>query len=349
MLCRSTSRPTWAPSSRANHVMYGAPASPVAPSSSTTRWASHSRRCTLPPRGWSPGSTRRSSSRAPPAASSIRPGRGDEDQPAEDQQPPRRLGEQGPAEPVGQQPGADPDPDQPVRRGQGAQQHGRDDLAGLGLQRGRRDHAVRGRAGHRELVEVGAQGADRRLLVDVADHDLREAGAQPGDQLRRGEAASAEVEEVVGRTPDVGAEELEPELGEPGHGAVQPALLDRFRSGGQRPGQGVPVHLPRGPRGQHVHDRQPWHQRGRHRVPEQLLGLRLVVGRVRGDVADEELVARGRPADRGRGTDHPRDGEQCGVDLARARSCRPPSLIWSSARPPNSSPAGSFTTRSPLR
>ena len=74
MLCRSTSRPTFAPSSRANQVMYGAPASPVAPSSATTRWASHSRRCTLPPRGWSPARTGRRSSRAPAAASSIAPG-----------------------------------------------------------------------------------------------------------------------------------------------------------------------------------------------------------------------------------------------------------------------------------
>ena len=74
MLCRSMSRPTSAPSSRANHVMYGAPASPVAPSSSTTRWAIQSRRCTLPPRGWSPGSTLRRRTRAPAAASSIRPG-----------------------------------------------------------------------------------------------------------------------------------------------------------------------------------------------------------------------------------------------------------------------------------
>ncbi len=67
-------RPIRAPSSRAYQVIHGAPARPVAPSWSTSRSAAHSRRCTLPPRGWSPGVSPRSSSRAPAAASTIRPG-----------------------------------------------------------------------------------------------------------------------------------------------------------------------------------------------------------------------------------------------------------------------------------
>ena len=51
MLCRSTLRPMSAPSIRAYQVMYGAPASVVAPSSSTTRPASQSLRWIRPPRG----------------------------------------------------------------------------------------------------------------------------------------------------------------------------------------------------------------------------------------------------------------------------------------------------------
>ena len=241
--------------------------------------------------------------------------RRDEDQPAESEQPPGCLREQGPPEPVCEQPRADPHPDQPPRPGQGAQQHRRHHLGGLRLQRRRRDHAVRGRARDRELVEVGGQGADGGMLVDVADHDVGEAGAEPRDQLCRGEAAAAEVEEVVGRGPDLGAEELEPELGEPPHRAVQPTILGPLGGGGQRPRQRVPVHLAGGLGGEHVDHRQPRHQRGRHRVPEQLHGLGLVERGIGRDVPHEELVARSGLAHRGRGPDHARHGQQRRVDL----------------------------------
>ena len=68
-------RPIRAPSSRAYQVIHGAPARPVAPSSSTSRSATQSRRCTLPPaRMVARASSPRSSRRAPAAASTIRPG-----------------------------------------------------------------------------------------------------------------------------------------------------------------------------------------------------------------------------------------------------------------------------------
>ena len=67
--------------------------------------------------------TLRSSSRAPAAASSIRPGGVTKTSHAEGQQPPATAGEQRSSRaPSAQQPGADPDPDQPARAGQRAQQ-----------------------------------------------------------------------------------------------------------------------------------------------------------------------------------------------------------------------------------
>jgi hypothetical protein len=71
--CRSTSGPTLAPSARAYRSSQD-PVSEVAPLNSASRSAVHSRRCTLPPRGYRPGFTPRSSSRAPPAAITSRPG-----------------------------------------------------------------------------------------------------------------------------------------------------------------------------------------------------------------------------------------------------------------------------------
>ena len=108
---------------------------------------------------------------------------------------------------------------------------------------------------------------------------------------------------------------LEPELGEPPHRAVQPTILGRLGGGGQRPRQRVPVHLAGGLGGEHVDHRQPGHQRGGHRVPEQLHGLGLVERGVGRDVAHEELVARSGLAHRGRGPDHARHGQQRRVDL----------------------------------
>ena len=135
--------------------------------------------------------------------------RRDEDQPAESEQPPGRLREQGPARaPSPSSVVADRHPGQPAQAGQGAQRHVATTwptwvLSGVG-----RTVAVAS-AGPAtvELVEVGGQGADGRVLVDVGDRDLGEALAQPGHHLGGGEAAAAEVEEVVGRGPDVGAED----------------------------------------------------------------------------------------------------------------------------------------------
>lgn len=71
--CRSTSGPTLAPSARAYRSSQD-PVSEVAPLKPASRSAVHSRRWTLPPRGYRPGLTPRSSSRAPPAATASRPG-----------------------------------------------------------------------------------------------------------------------------------------------------------------------------------------------------------------------------------------------------------------------------------
>ena len=49
------------------------------------------------------------------------------------------------------------------------------------------------------VVQGRGEGGDRRVLVDVGDGGLGEPGAQPGHDLGCGEAASAEVEEVVVR------------------------------------------------------------------------------------------------------------------------------------------------------
>ncbi len=129
-------------------VMYGAPASPVAPSSSTTRWASHSRRCTLPPRGWSPGSTRRSSARAPAAARSIRPGGV-----TKTSQPAASSHQDGWGSSVQPRVSAsrrDPIPTQVSQYGPASARSsgGRDHLPDLRLERSRRDGPVRG-AGRR--------------------------------------------------------------------------------------------------------------------------------------------------------------------------------------------------------
>ena len=346
--CRSTSWPTSAPRSRANQVMYGAPARSVAPSSSTTRWASQSRRCTLPPRGWSPGSTLRSSRRAPPAASSIRPGGV-----TKTSHPMRSSHQSLVGRRVQPRPSASrraPTPTQTSQRGPARARSASVAttcpawvFSGVG-----RDRAVRARPGGRELVEVGAEGADGRVLVEVADDDLGEPLPEARHDLRRREAATAEVEEVVRGAPDVRAEDVEPELGDPGHRAAE--LVGRRRCAllRQRPGERVPVDLAGRPGRQDVDHREAGHERGRHPVPEDLHRLGLVEGRVDGDVADQQLVAGAGPAHRGRGTTTP--GMPSSAESISPSSIRrPPSLTWSSARPPKSSPAGSFTTRSPLR
>ena len=71
--CRSTPAASFTPSARAYHVNQ-TPARSVAPLNSASFPAVHSRMWTVPPRGYAPGRTPRSSSRAPAAAVRMRPG-----------------------------------------------------------------------------------------------------------------------------------------------------------------------------------------------------------------------------------------------------------------------------------
>ena len=165
--------------------------------------------------GSRPGSTLRSRIRAPAAESDHPARRGDQQQPAERRPTttrrraarpgrggrPRGCCRHEPGQPA--QPGS-------VRSGKVKTIWPICVLRGTG--RTLRSAASRGR-GH--LVERGGQAPSRRVLVEVGDGDLGEALAEPGDHLGRGEAAAAEVEEVVARVGDDGAEDVEPELCDP--------------------------------------------------------------------------------------------------------------------------------------
>jgi hypothetical protein len=137
---------------------------------------------------------------------------------------------------------------------------------------------------------------------------------QPADDLRGGEGAAAEVEEVLGPGGDLRAEHLAPDLRDPGRGA-------RERRGGggaagrQRPGQGVAVDLAGGADGQLVHDREAGDERGGHAAAQQVLGDLRVVAGVDGEIADQQLIPGPRRADGGGGAHHPGHAQQLVVDL----------------------------------
>ena len=177
------------------------------------------------------------------------------------------------------------------------------------------DGAVDVRRRSSELLERGGEGAEPWMVVDVGDGDLGVRRTQLRHELRRREAAAAEVEEVVvgagrRRAEDVGPDALQLPLGAVElHGLVG---VD----GGQRPREGVAVDLARGARGQRVDDREARHQRGRHRGAQGRDRGRRVELVGDGEVADEQRVARAAAAYGGSGTRDPRQGEQRAVDLA---------------------------------
>ena len=71
--CMSTSLPTVLPSSRAVILAAFALAMFIAPEAASHRSAAHSRKCTVPPRGYTPGAIRPRIARAPSAPIGMRP------------------------------------------------------------------------------------------------------------------------------------------------------------------------------------------------------------------------------------------------------------------------------------
>ncbi len=245
--------------------MSGAPARLVAPSSSATWVASHSRRWVLPPRGWSPGSTgaqqdprgqrrpapsgpagSRRGHRARPAAIRARPG-----SQASPSRPPRSR---------------QASPTQNSHRGAARQRTSTvaDDLPGLGLERGRPHAASRSARpvalGHR--VEVGrpaspgwgARRGRRRRPRDSGRAAGRPSGRRSGcrrrgrrsrrpdcRRRRRGRRATARRPRSRRRRS-------------------RPAVGSTVR--GQRPRQGVAVDLAGGAGRQRVDHGEARHERG---------------------------------------------------------------------------------------
>ena len=241
-------------------------------------------------------------------------------------------------------------PHQPAQTGEGAQRDGEDGLSELGLDRHRGHRALGDEGGAVHAVERVRQRAQRRGLVDVGHGDLGEAGPEPGDELRRGEAAAPEVEEVGVEVVDLGAQEVGPQLVHPGRRARQ------LRHGAPRltlaAGQGRASRstLPEVRVGRVSTTAEPRHEGGRH-------GGAQVCDRARGrskpalgrDVADQHAVARARWCARLRRPPVTPGSASRALSISPSSIRRPPSLIWSSARPTNTRPSSSFRTRSPLR
>ena len=255
-------------------------------------------------------------------------GRADEQQPAEQHPAPAHVGEPVEAEDPAAHEGAEADPGEPAQRADRAQAHGRDHLGGLGLQGHREHRRVLPAGGGGHVVEGGPQLGQPGVVVDVGDGDLGEALAQPADELGRGEAAAAEVEEVVVGPGRRAAEDGGPVARDPGRGALDARRLlgcRGARAGGRRPGQGVAVDLAGGAGGQGVDHRQPRHERGRHRPAQPLdrgLGVEAGLG---GDVARPAGCCRPRcdaPRPRHRSPRGARGG-RCRPRRARCAGPRP--------------------------
>ena len=239
----------------------------------------------------------------------------DQEEPAHGDPPPGGGREPVEPPPRARQVGRGGDPHEPAQADEGAERDREGDLADLRLDRDRRDGPVGdgGRAVH--VVQGGRQGSQRGRLVDVGHGDLGEARPESRDELRRGQAAPAEVEEVCVGVFDLCAEEVGPQLVYPRSGALQlrggaPA------DGGRRPRQRVPVDLARGLGRHRVHHDEAGYERRRHGVAEVCHsgpGVELRAGR---HVADQDPVAGPGGADRGGRSGHPRQGEQRAVDLS---------------------------------
>ena len=262
--------------------------------------------------------------------------RGDEDQPAGQHPPPghaRRLGQEAPG---GGEVGAGGQVDHPS---QGHEDHQRDahqrleDLGPAGgAGHGPGFHGV-GRL-HGLSVVAGDRLQERsgpRVGVDVPHGDVGVPGAEPGHQLRGGQGAAAGGEEVGVQVLRGGSQHLGPVREHPAAGGLgvhgqlgarSRAAVARTLSGlaGQRPRQGVAVHLAGGLGGQGVHRDQPGDQ-GAGQVLLEVLpeGLQVGLGSRRRhcQVPDEQLGSGGGRLDGGGSAGDARQGLQRGVDLAQ--------------------------------
>ena len=125
--------------------------------------------------GTRPGVTRRSRIRAPSADSAIRPGAATRaSQPSSDP-PPRERRQVVQPEDEPAEVAAGHHPGEPTQAGEHAQRDGEDDLADLGLRRGRADVAVRCAPRGRSSRRAWRQRSDRRVLVEVRDGHLRDS------------------------------------------------------------------------------------------------------------------------------------------------------------------------------
>ena len=215
--------------------------------------------------------------------------------------------------------GSHADPGEPAQRADRAEAERGEHLGGLGRDRHREDGGVLPAGRGRHVVEGRGELGEAGVVVDVGDGDLGEALAQPAHELGGGQAAAAEVEEVVVGAGRGAPEDGRPVAGHPGGRALDAGRVDGCRrpgSRGRRPGQRVAVDLPGGAGREGVDDRQPRDERGRHRGAQPLdggLGVEAGLGR---DVADEQAVARLAAAHGRRRPAHAREGEQRAVDLA---------------------------------
>ena len=154
-----------------------------------------------------------------------------------------------------------------------------------------------------ERGQVARHGLEGGVGVDLGDLRVRVAPAQRRDQTREGHRAAAHREEVAVRGERQGPELVRPQLREPrevaleGRGAV-------VAGGGQRPRQGLAVHLAGGLHGQLVHEAQ----RGDHPSREPLHEPAARLREVHGPLVLGHQVARDHAA-----------AARCGVHGARAQ------------------------------
>ena len=247
------------------------------------------------------------------------PDRVDEEQPPQEHPLPADLGQPGRPRQGPCHEHAAGDPREPPQGTDGAHPERRGHLGDLGQRRDRRDRRVAtpGRCAHR--VEVRGEVGQHRVLVDVGDGHLGVALAQSRDELRGGEAAPTQVEEVLlrarGRRPqDRGVVTRDP-ADRPGELRLDTACRARG-GGGQRPRQRLPVDLPGGAGRQRLDHGDPRHHRRRHRASQVLGGGSRLEALRCGHVPHEQAVPRVAALDGRRRAAHAGEREQGAVDLA---------------------------------
>ena len=225
-------------------------------------------------------------------------GQGEEHEPAENQGQQRRVRDPARAQHVEEQPHDDrgaQDVAQPRDGVEGREEGDLHEAVPAGdvrhpaLARGVLGDDVDGRQRGQVLVHPGERG----VPVDLGDRGVRVGAADLGDELGHRHGRAAEDEEVAVLVDGQGAELVRPQGGEPLELGVDLRGLRGGAGRGQRPGQGLAVHLAGGLQGQLVHQGQRGHHLARQPVGEQAAGVG-EVHRARGlghEVAHEDLVA----------------------------------------------------------